>query len=1058
MFSRLFDFATLDSFFTQRRTLFSDPAWTGLLERLGSEFCAAGPDSPIRCQLTPYQCPAIPDRTAPAGSGTRRGAWRSLGIQDGLPSPMVNNMLPTAGGHLWFTGRANITRYDGETFVTYTAADGLAGDDPRCLLEDREGHLWIGDEGGVTRYDGEALQAFTTQDGLASVGVSSILEDTGGILWFGGGRVWRGLKGGSGGRESGEEGGVTRYDGKTFRPWTGQDGTVDQAVFSIVQDRHGRLWFGGQSQVTCCDGERSSTLDTRDGLMGGRIVTMLEDRDGDLWFGSTLGGISRFDGRTFTTFTTDDGLADSQLHNIVEDEEGCLWASTPAGLSRYEGAHWTTFTARDGLPSPYVFSVLQDRTGTMWFGTAGGLVRYNGEELETFTTEHGMATDRADYVVEDLDGNLWTKGLWETRGTRYDGETFTPFSLGDSLDVRFQHSPVVDRQGHVWFPTGPSGVVRYDSHDFSRFTRDDGLPSDHVSSVAVDQSGNVLFVTPEGICRYDGETSTPVMLYAGSGFRGTMVAEDRQGNLWIGSPQGEVARHDGNELEVFAFEDGLKPGLMRSILEDSRGHIWFGIHGAGIVRYDGLVFQDLHHRDGLVADTVQHILQGLDGDFWIATDGGVTRYRPSTKPPAIRIKEVVADRSYGAPREVALPSSQPLIQFTFQGRSLTTPPDRMVYAYRLQGCEEEWQTTRRTEVRYPDLPIGDYVFEVKAVDRDLNYSEAATVDLTIEPDPYRQALTQALSGGSAAGEFIGNSLALRRVQEELRQVAATDVTVLILGETGTGKGLAARTVHQCSPRRDGPFVQVNCGALPDSLVESELFGHEKGAFTGAHARQLGKVELAREGTLMLDEIGDMPLDAQVKLLRLLEEGTFERVGGERTLSAEVRVVAATNRDLQQMVQDGQFREDLYFRLAVFPVRLPPLRERVEDIPLLAIYFMERMAAHLNKEVRRLDEGAVSALQRYRWPGNVRELEHALQRAVIVCRGSIIGAGEIALEFGSGSSDDEVISLDELERRHIRQVLARTDWVVSGPQGAAALLGINASTLRGRMRRLGIERE
>ena len=343
------------------------------------------------------------------------------------------------------------------------------------------------------------------------------------------------------------------------------------------------------------------------------------------------------------------------------------------------------------------------------------------------------------------------------------------------------------------------------------------------------------------------------------------------------------------------------------------------------------------------------------------------------------------------------------------------------------------------------------------MDRDLNYSEAAAVHLTIEPDPYQQALSQALSGTGAAGEFVGSSGALREVQDELLQVAATDVTVLIQGETGTGKGLAARLVHRASPRRDGPFVQVNCGALPDSLVESELFGHEKGAFTGAHARKLGKVELAKGGTLMLDEIGDLPLDAQVKLLRLLEEETFERVGGEGTLSAEVRVVAATNRDLQQMVHEGQFREDLYFRLAVFPVRLPPLRERVEDIPLLAVYFMERMAAHLNKDVHGLDEKAVAALQRYAWPGNVRELEHAVQRAVIVCRGSTIGTGEIALGPGSEPPGGEVVPLEEVERRYIREVLEQAGWVVSGPRGAAALLGLNPSTLRGRMRKLGLHR-
>jgi len=804
VYSRLFAFATLDTFYSQRRALFDDPTWTDLLERLGSDFRVGGSGSPIRCQLVSYRRPAIPDRTAPAGGGTRRGAWRSFGVQDGLPRPIVHNPLPTPSGHLWFNGRTHITRYDGETFVTYTTseyreppylpllqardgslwfnglgglaryngktfatyttADGLAGDDPRCLLEDREGYLWIGDQAGVTRYDGEAFGIFTTQDGLAITEVSSVLEDRDGALWFG-----QGLRTTpTSTYETSGAGGVTRYDGNAFTTWTGGDRIVDHAVLSILQDRHGSLWFGGKNQVTRYDGERSSTLDSRDGLAGGMILTMLEDRDGDLWFGSLPGGISRFDGKTFTTFTAESGLANDQVYDLVEDEEGYLWASTRSGLSRYEGTHWTTFTASDGLPNPYVFTVLQDRTGTMWFGTAGGLVRYDGEELETFTAQDGMAEDQANWVVEDLDGNLWIKGFIGPQGTRFDGQIFTSFTLGDSLDIGLQRTPAVDGKGHVWFPTRCCGVVRYDGHDFSILTEDDGLPSDQVESVAVDQSGNVLLLTPEGISRHNGETITPVVLFAGSGFLGGWVIEDHQGRLWIGSLEGEVARYDGNGLEILTFEDGLKPGISRPALEDSRGHIWIGIHGAGIVRTDGLVFQDLHQGDGLVSDAVQQIMEDRDGDFWISTDSGITRYRPSAMPPAVRIKEVVADRSYGAPRELSLPSSRDLIQLAFQGRSFTTPPDRMVYVYRLQGYEEEWQTTRHTEVRYPDLPIGDYVFEVKAVDRDLNYSVGpATVRVVVHP-PYASIALWGALGCALVGLAIASGYGVRRSRERNR--------------------------------------------------------------------------------------------------------------------------------------------------------------------------------------------------------------------------------------------------------------------------------------------------
>jgi len=385
----------------------------------------------------------------------------------------------------------------------------------------------------------------------------------------------------------------------------------------------------------------------------------------------------------------------------------------------------------------------------------------------------------------------------------------------------------------------------------------------------------------------------------------------------------------------------------------------------------------------------------------------------------------------------------------------------MVYRYRLEGYDQDWRTTHQRRVEYQDLPPGHYAFCVQAVDRDMNTSDPATVRVTVVPDPRIEALTQALSAGGQSGEFVGTSEALRRVQTQLLEVARTDETVLILGETGTGKGLAARAVHALSGRRAGPFIQVNCGAIPEGLVESELFGHEKGAFTGAISRKLGKVEVAEGGTLFLDEIGDLALEAQAKLLRALEEQTFERVGGTQTLKADVRVVAATNRDLKRMVSEGEFREDLYFRLQTFPVRMPPLRERREDVPLLAAYFTERMAAHLNKRVAQLTPEALDLLRAYDWPGNVRELEHAVRRAVIVCRGPSVRASDILLEFGkagdSPTAEEETVSLEEHERRYIQEVLEKTGGIIKGPRGAAALLGLHEATLRSRMKKLGIRK-
>ena len=307
--------------------------------------------------------------------------------------------------------------------------------------------------------------------------------------------------------------------------------------------------------------------------------------------------------------------------------------------------------------------------------------------------------------------------------------------------------------------------------------------------------------------------------------------------------------------------------------------------------------------------------------------------------------------------------------------------------------------------------------------------------------------------------LIGQSKVIHQFQVKLMEVASIDMTVLILGETGVGKGVAARVLHALSPHCDGPFIQVNCGALPESLIDSELFGHEKGAFTNAVSHRLGKVELAGGGTLFLDEIGDMSLATQSRMLRLLEDRVFERVGGSKTLMAKTRIVAATNRNLEEMVGEGTFREDLYYRFRAFPIYLPPLRERKEDIPHLAEFFKGRMAKHLDKQIDTLTSDVIDVLQAYRWPGNVRELEHVIQRAVIACDNSLIKVGDLGLMsiILPTSQGEKIIPLDEFERRYIIEVLKATNWHVKGDEGAAALLDLPPSTLYSKMKKLGIKR-
>jgi formate hydrogenlyase transcriptional activator len=306
-------------------------------------------------------------------------------------------------------------------------------------------------------------------------------------------------------------------------------------------------------------------------------------------------------------------------------------------------------------------------------------------------------------------------------------------------------------------------------------------------------------------------------------------------------------------------------------------------------------------------------------------------------------------------------------------------------------------------------------------------------------------------------QVIGNSRALEAVLEQVEQVAPTYATVLIQGETGTGKELIARAIHNISPRCGRSFVKLNCAAIPLDLLESELFGHEKGAFTGAIAQKIGRFELADKGTLFLDEVGDIPLVLQPKLLRVLQEQEFERLGSTRTHRVDVRVVAATNRDLVKMVQCGEFRIDLYYRLNVFPVVLPPLRERRQDIPALVAHFVDTYSRRMGKQIVQILPDTMSALSSYQWPGNIRELQNFIERSVILSVGPVLRPPLAELKCSPAVESLGAITLEEVERDHIVKTLELTRWVVAGPNGAAARLGIKRSTLYFRMQKLGISR-
>jgi transcriptional regulator with GAF, ATPase, and Fis domain len=381
----------------------------------------------------------------------------------------------------------------------------------------------------------------------------------------------------------------------------------------------------------------------------------------------------------------------------------------------------------------------------------------------------------------------------------------------------------------------------------------------------------------------------------------------------------------------------------------------------------------------------------------------------------------------------------------------------------LQNAHDKLESAvheRTGELTSANMQLSQEIDERKGAEAALHDAFAEIKQLKDRLQAENVYLQQEVAREYNFGEIIGQSNAISYVFFRIEQVAPQDTTVLLLGETGTGKGVVARAIHSSSARKDRPMITVNCTAMPANLIESELFGREKGAFTGANARQMGRFELADGGTIFLDEIGEMPLELQSKLLRVIQDGEFERLGSPRTIKVKVRIIAASNRNLEEEIKSGRFREDLFYRLNVFPITIPPLRQRKEDIPLLVNHFIAKFNKKIGRKIDAVSKETMNALQEYHWPGNVRELESVIERAVITSQGAalqVLDRFDTYRKTGEHSGE-EVKGLADLEQDHILQVLQKTGWRIEGKNGAAVLLDLNPSTLRARMRKYGIRRQ
>ena len=1015
---------------------------------------------------------------------------RLLGHQytvfDGLAGMQVEDIYQDRRGLLWVaTADGGISRFDGAYFDSFGLAHGLPSLTVMTIAEDADGRLFFGTlGGGLAAYDGRGFQVYTTEHGLPSNDIVSlqpqadgsmrVLTDAG-IGWFA------------------EERCVERVTEIAGQPLG--------RVFDMATDAMGTTWLATKERgVISLDGRRMSA---GNGAMQWPWK-FAQDASGPLWIAFRYVGteavIGRYDpdSQQFDLIHADAAIEGTEAVNhgtrhVRLDDGGLLWM-TRRGVLVYDGEEWHPFSA--GLPDIHFSDArltYADREGNIWVGLwGGGLVFCDPVSVQLYTEADGLPDREVQQLSEDHQGRVWV-GTMGGLACLEDGR-IRPVETGDKVSAL-----AIDREGQVWRGSPESKVIKgvgkeaqvievakdHKVEEIMLYPDQEGLRVGTTGGCfgrieddcfIAEQQGptncRVALQDSEGTLWVGRYGATPALYYYKDGhFHAADIAGietvgyvsalcEHEGTLWVGTANGLFAfDYRAQQVRRFTADQGeLSVNSILSLVADpQQGCLWIGTSGGGVLKYDGRGFQSIRLGKSTLENIVEAILPDSRGRLWFGTRAGLVAYQPGETPPGIVIRQVVAGRLLEMPQAVSCPDSTPEIQFHFQGLSFRSGAEQMRYSHRLVGYDsaQEWSAfAPANSIAYSRVPAGQFRFEVRALDRDGLVSEVASLDVQVFADEKNvrlQHLEHQL--GVADPDLLTQNEAMVQLLEQVEQIAQTDLTMLVLGETGVGKGVLARRIHRLSQRRGQSFVALNCSALPSGLLESELFGHEKGAFTSAVKRHIGCFERANYGTLFLDEIGDLPLEFQRALLRILEEHHLVRVGGEELIPVDVRVIAATNRDLQEAIRATTFREDLFYRLNAFSVVVPPLRDHRDDIPLLAERFARQYAQKLRRPVPSLSAELMAHLQRHTWPGNVRELEHLIQRAVVLCQNDVIEVADVPLE----PSAFEQAGAIKTEKQQIVEALQATGGRIYGERGAAHLLGMNPERLRSRMRVYGLQR-
>jgi DNA-binding NtrC family response regulator/ligand-binding sensor domain-containing protein len=1015
-----------------------------------------------------------------------------------LSSNAVNIIYEDSEGNLWVGTSNGLNKFDRETgkSVRYFNEPGnpnsLIYNVIQEIIEDHSGNLWIATTGGLSKFNYKKdiwknyVNVPDVPNSLSHNNIVVVFEDKKGRIWAG--SRW---------------GGLNLFDPKLdgfihyFSDPNNPESISSDYVVSMNEDKTGILWIGcwisGLNKLDPYSNKfkhYKNIPGNSNSLSNNWVWCLFNDSKGILWIGTRGGGLNRYDPETetFNSFVFNPAdptsISDNSIGCILEDNQGNLWVGAGNGILNRLNRATNKFERfyleqenNSNVVNGSIMSMVEDSSNNLWIATyAGGLIKLDLnsiDENEIYFTRYlhnpndstSLNLNRINKLYLDSFGSLWIgTDLGGLDKFLPDSETFQHF-----LDRKSRFDIIVsiyeDSGGRFWIGTYNGGLNLFNRETGDReiFTERDGLPHNSIKEILEDESGNLWLSTERGISKFNYEKKSIRNYTVSEGLQAGLfhmraASKGLNGEMYFGGINGFNRFHPKDLVD-----NPFPPEVVLSDIKlydkslpiggDSPLQIHINLAEAIELSYDQnditLEYVGLHYsRPGEI--TYEFKLENYDRDWRRA---GKNRFATYTNLQPGNYKFLVkATSSDGVvckvPASINIVIIPPFWQtMWFKILTAIVILSLLYLGYRLRVNQLE-KKRKQLEERVAERTeaakkLSDALDEVELLKNRLH-----------EENIYLQS---ELKVEHNFENIISTSDKFNKVLSSVEQVASTDSTVLILGETGTGKELLARAVHSISRRSDRPLVKVNCATLPENLIESELFGHEKGAFTGATSKKIGRFELATGGTIFLDEIGELPYELQTKLLRVLQEGEFERLGNPNTIKVDVRVLAATNRELEKEVKEGLFREDLFYRLNVFPIKIPSLRERKEDIPLLVNHFLKKYNAKAGKRVEIITQEVMEKLESYDWPGNVRELENIIERAIITSKGNKLILGDWLSETDLSPSKSKILPLEEMERNYIIEVLETTQWKVSGERGAARILDINPQTLVSRMKKLGIQK-